>query len=217
MWELERISLSRVETQRNGGAGVRRVRPPSRQPVGDHPLITGPGAAPGPVMRDVAGQGAGDLSPETFAIRRVVARRFRRTWRERACAAPCGGARVASPERSALATLVLWGRLFKPPDASARGTGAQRARARIAHSEHKLDRDLRARRCINSAHRRLTQAPPQRFSAPQRFWPPGCFLRGADLATPRRGLSGAGVALRIFLLFGYLYIYIAIPQCTAGP
>ncbi len=88
-------------------------------------------------------------SPETFAIRRVVARRLRRTWRERACAAPCGGAcalaRVASPERTALATVGLWGRLCQPPAASARGTGAQRARARIAHSEHKLDRDLRAR------------------------------------------------------------------------
>ena len=44
---------------------------------------------------------------------------------------------------------------------------------------------------------------------------PGCSLRGADLATPRRGLSGRGCALRTFLYFSYFHKWIIICRGAA--
>ena len=71
-----------------------------------------------------------------------------------------------------------------------------------AISEHELDRDLRARRCIDSAHRRLTQAPPQHFSAPG-FLPLRCGRGHAAAWTLGQGLSTT------YLLAGQLLTHIA--------
>ena len=96
-----------------------------------------------------------------------------------------GACRVASPDGSALATPVLWGRLCQPPAASAPGTGAQcvpvpgsytlRAQAGSRSPSVALQR-LRSPALDTSASTTL--------SAPQRFSTPG-------LLPPRRGLGRA--------------------------
>ncbi len=179
--------------------------PASSLPTGDHSLVSWPGSAPGHETRDLPGEGARDSPPETFAIWRVVARRLRRTWCESMCR-PLRGRVLACARRIARAIGSGHPWVVGAVVSTARGLGLRHRRTACPSP----DRDLRARRCIDPAHRRLTQAPPQHFSVPV-LLSPRCGL--GDAAA--RALGRRGCSPRIFLRVSLLHASIAISRGAA--